>query len=69
MNLSKTKAIWIGLNKFSKDGICCDSELNWVHKVIALGITYTFWDLANIKVLNFTTFWGGKTAQNQKIYS
>ena len=52
INLSKTKAIWIGSNRFKQDGICHDLGLDWVHEFVALGIKYNVQDLSNITALN-----------------
>ena len=52
INLSKTKAVWIGSERFRDDGICHDLKLDWVHNFTALGIKYDVRDLINITTLN-----------------
>ena len=52
MNLTKTKAIWAGKNRFSEDKICHEIELDWVHQFTALGIQYDVHELQNIMSLN-----------------
>ena len=52
MNLSKTKAIWVGSNRTSEVKICHEIELDWVHQFTALGIQYDVRDLQNIALLN-----------------
>ena len=54
INLSKTKAIWIGSNRYKQNGICYDLGLDWVHEFVALGIKYNVQDLNNIIPLNCT---------------
>ena len=48
MNLSKTKAIWVGSNRSSDTKICHELELDWVHQFTALGIQYDVWNLQNL---------------------
>ena len=55
MNLSKTKAIWTGSKRFSKDKICHEVELDWVQTFTALGIKYNVTDLCGITDLNCAT--------------
>ena len=40
INISQTKAVWVGSIRFSKERICTDLNLDWVHEFTALGITY-----------------------------
>ena len=54
MNLTKTKAIWVGSNRFSEVKICHTIELDWVHQFTALGIQYDVHELQNIMSLNCT---------------
>ena len=63
MNLSKTKAIWIGSKRFSKDKICHEVELDWVQTFTALGIKYDVTNLCGITDLNCAT----KMAEVEKI--
>ena len=48
MNLTKTKAVWVGSNRFSKSKICHEIELDWVHQYTALGIQYDVHNLQNV---------------------
>ena len=48
INVSKTKAVWVGRNRFSEDTICHEIELDWVHEFVALGVTYSVRDLQGI---------------------
>ena len=48
INVSKTKAVWVGRNRFSTDTICHEIELDWVHEFVALGVTYNVRDLQGI---------------------
>ena len=52
INLTKTKAVWIGSERFRDDGICHDLKLDWVHEFTALGIKYDARVLENITYLN-----------------
>ena len=52
MNLTKTKAVWVGSNRFSKSKICHEIELDWVHQFTALGIQYDVHDLQIVTTLN-----------------
>ena len=52
INLSKTKAIWIGSERFRDDWICHNLKLDWVHNFTALRIRYDARDLTNITTLN-----------------
>ena len=54
MNLTKTKAVWVGSNRFSESKICHEIELDWVHQFTALGIQYDVHDLQNVTILNCT---------------
>ena len=54
MNLTKTKAVWVGSNRFSESKICHEIELDWVHQFTALGIQYDVHDLQNVTTLNCT---------------
>ena len=66
INLTKTKAVWIGSERFRDDGICHDLKLDWVHDFTALGIKYDVRDLENITYLNcvekLTEMENGKTS-------
>ena len=48
INVSKTKAVWVGSNRFSEDTICHEIELDWVHEFVARGISYNVRDLQGI---------------------
>ena len=48
INMSKTKAVWVGSNRFSEDTICHEIDLDWVHEFVALGVTYNVRDLQGI---------------------
>ena len=63
MNLSKTKAIWIGSKRFSREKICHEVELDWVQTFTALGIKYDVTNLCGITDLNCAT----KMAEVEKI--
>ena len=55
MNVSKTKASWIGSKRFSEDTICHELGLDWVHSFTALGISYNTRELRDITELNCNT--------------
>ena len=48
INVSKTKAVWVGSNRFLEDTICHESELDWVHEFVALDVSYNVRDLQGI---------------------
>ena len=52
INLTKTKAIWIGSKRFSDEKICHEVELDWVRSFTALGIKYDVTNLQEIVELN-----------------
>ena len=52
INLSKTKAIWIGSKRFRKEEMCHEVKLDWVKEFTALGIKYDVTNLNEITELN-----------------
>ena len=52
INLSKTKAVWIGRERFRKEEMCHEVKLDWVKEFTALGITYDVTSLNEITELN-----------------
>ena len=63
INLTKTKAIWIGSKRFSDEKICHEVKLDWVRSFTALGIKYDVTNLQEIVELNCIP----KTAEIDKI--
>ena len=55
INLSKTKAIWIGSKHLSNEVICHEVELDWVKSFTAPGINYVVTNLQGITEFNCKT--------------
>ena len=54
MNMSKTKMVWIGQRKYSKEKLCCASALNWgTNFFTLLGIDFDV-NLQNIPAHNYS---------------